>query len=99
MKILVTGASGFIGSHVVDQLLQTEHDVIATSIDNIDDVSKKFRWLDKVKYVQKDLDDREENYYKYFDEPDLVIHLSWAGLPNYYELFHIERNLMSLISR
>ncbi|GHT84190.1 nucleoside-diphosphate sugar epimerase [Spirochaetia bacterium] len=39
------------------------------------------------------LNDTEENYYSFFRNPNCVIHLSWEGLPNYNELFHIERNL------
>jgi UDP-glucose 4-epimerase len=33
MKILVTGAAGFIGSHTTDQLLATDHDVLG--VDNL----------------------------------------------------------------
>ena len=33
------------------------------------------------------------NYFKYFNEPDILIHLAWQGLPNYKEAFHIEKNL------
>ena len=33
MKILVTGVSGFIGSHLVDELIKNNHEIIV--IDNL----------------------------------------------------------------
>jgi len=36
---------------------------------------------------------QEENYFHFFNEPDLLIHLAWEGLPNYKSLFHFEENL------
>ncbi len=32
MKLLVTGTSGFIGNYIVEELLKSEHKIIATSI-------------------------------------------------------------------
>ena len=35
MKVLVTGAAGFIGSHLCERLVQEGHDVVG--LDNFDD--------------------------------------------------------------
>ncbi len=50
---------------------------------------------DKLSYIFFDIDnlDVNKNYFSYFDNPDLLIHLAWQGLPNYKSLFHFENNL------
>jgi dTDP-6-deoxy-L-talose 4-dehydrogenase (NAD+) len=95
MKILVTGATGFLGRYVVKVLLSLDHTVVATGARNKKDAEKFFPQLKRLRYIQKNLNEREENYYSFFENPDRVLHLSWEGLPNYNELFHIERNLPS----
>jgi dTDP-6-deoxy-L-talose 4-dehydrogenase (NAD+) len=96
-KILITGATGFIGQNVVKYLLGRpqglSQQIITTSIESKEEAIRKFSLLKETNYIQKDLNDREKNYFSFFQKPDAVIHLSWEGLPNYNELFHIERNL------
>ena len=93
MKVLVTGATGFIGNYVIMELLKNNHQVIATSLN--EGKAKGFSWYNDVQYLsldfsqlQKDLD-----YFHFFKTPEIVIHLAWEGLPNYQSLFHIEENL------
>jgi dTDP-6-deoxy-L-talose 4-dehydrogenase (NAD+) len=93
MKILVTGATGFIGRHVVEYLLSCGYSLITTATKNKEEAEILYPFLRKTEYIQKNLNDNEENYYAFFRKPDCVIHLSWEGLPNYNDLFHIERNL------
>lgn len=91
MKILVTGGTGFVGKHLINELLKYEHEVIATT--NKSD----FNVLPgKLSYVFFDLNDISpaEDYFANFGKPDIVIHLAWQGLPNYKSLFHFENNLM-----
>lgn len=90
MKILVTGATGFIGNYVVNKLLKSNHDIIATGIS--DPINERNNWAGKVNFIKCDLNSKID-FYNYFQKPDLVIHLAWEGLPNYKELFHIEKNL------
>lgn len=96
MKVLVTGATGFIGNYVVNELLKHNCDVIATSIDPAETV--QYPWLADVTYIPCDLNSEKNNYFTFFNKPDLLIHLAWEGLPNYKELFHFERNLYSSYS-
>ncbi len=94
MKILVTGATGFIGTYVINELLRNYHyDIIATS----SDISKArlYEWFPHVQYYEYDINDGQKNCFEYFQQPDLVIHLAWEGLPNYKDLFHFENNLFS----
>ena len=56
MKCLVTGGSGFIGSHIVDRLVFDGHDVVV--IDNESaDCHDHFYYNDKAKYYKYDICD------------------------------------------
>lgn len=93
MRILITGASGFIGNFVIKEFLKlNEFEIIATSNDSLDKI-KQFEWYGDVEYIEQDLNEEKDNYFNFFKKPDLLIHLAWQGLPNYNELFHFERNL------
>ncbi len=93
-KVLVTGATGFIGGYVVAALLEKGHQVIATSTNM--ETAKQKSWFSRVTYIPFDLKNLEENtnYFQYFQSPDSIIHLAWDGLPNYKSAIHIEVNLM-----
>lgn len=91
-KILVTGATGFIGSYVVDSLLEAGMDVVATSAH--EEKARQKSWFSQVRYIPFDLAgyDPAVDYYRFFGEPDAMIHLAWEGLPNYKADFHLEVN-------
>ena len=95
MKVLVTGATGFIGKHAISELLKYDMKIIATAR-NIDK-AKKNNWFDKVRFLECDLNTKLD-FFNYFEQPDAVIHLAWEELPNFNERFHIERNLPNNIS-
>ncbi len=91
MKVLVTGATGFIGSYVVEELLRNGYTTIATSRSTKNKI--KHKWIKDTDYVSADLAENRKDWYTFLGKPDILIHLAWDGLPHYKELFHIERNL------
>jgi len=92
-KVLVTGATGFIGSYVVEELLKYDLEIIASS--STQESAKQKKWYTDVNYIPFDLGKFKQsgNYFKLFNEPDILIHLAWEGLPNYKSDFHTEINL------
>jgi len=71
--IVVTGASGFIGLHTVEELVRREHCVVAVDI-TIDKLLEKFRQSPKVTIVQKDILDGDID--TCIREGDKVVHLA-----------------------
>ena len=88
MKILVTGANGYVGQGVVRHLLDKHCEVVATdfSLDHVDARATK---------IAGNIFEME-NPYEVFEKPDIVIHLAWRDgfmhgsinhindLPNHY---------------
>lgn len=74
MKSLVTGGAGFIGSHIVDKLIELGHDVIV--IDNESAQSnEQFYWNDRAQNYKYDIRDYEQTRPLY-DCVDYVFHLA-----------------------
>lgn len=91
MKVLVTGATGFVGQHVVRSLLERSHSVTAVARNSTR--ASSFDWYEKVRFVTCNVHDEALDPRSRFGEADAVIHLAWPGLPHYKEMFHVERNL------
>lgn len=89
MKIYVTGATGFIGNHVVNELITLNNDVVILGR-NIEK-AKEFSWFDQISFKEINLE-KKINFN--FQQNDKLIHLAWQGLPNYLGTFHFESNLM-----
>jgi len=75
MRTLVTGGAGFIGSHLVDKLLDMGHEIIV--LDNYSTGRKKNleHVINKVKLIECDLSIKGE-WIKEFDKVDWVFHLA-----------------------
>ena len=93
MNVLVTGASGFIGSHIVPELLSRGVRVTAVSRDP--DRISSMDWAGDVEVIHADLSADREDWFDYLGRPDAVVHAAWDGLPNYLSTFHYEVNLWS----
>jgi len=88
-KVAVTGASGFIGRHVVRALLDLDVDITAISRD-----PTLFSGLsDQLMVVQLDLSAPGDKIFDRLGRPDVLLHLAWGGLPNYRSLYHFENEL------
>ncbi|MBD8498328.1 NAD-dependent epimerase/dehydratase family protein [Paenibacillus arenosi] len=73
MNILVTGGAGFIGSHVVDQLLLANHNVIVIddgSSGNVANVSSEAKL-----YTMSIMDDQLNEVFEQ-EQPDAIIHMA-----------------------
>lgn len=74
MKSIVTGGAGFIGSNLVDKLLELGHEVIV--IDNeYSDAHDHFYWNDKTENYKLDIRDYDATR-KLYDGVDYVFHIA-----------------------
>lgn len=89
MKVAVTGASGFIGRHVLAALIQREVEVVAVTRH-----AARLHDFDKSTHVvEMDIAGFPVNCFEALGRPDVLIHLAWDGLPNYKSLHHFETEL------
>lgn len=70
MKVLVTGANGYIGRHVVSSLLNLDHEVLACDL-KVSDVD------DRAKVIEENLFENVDDIYKRLGSPDVCIHMAW----------------------
>ncbi len=70
MKVLVTGAAGYMGKHVVKALLNNGHDVYVADF--------QYKGIDeRAKIVDEPIFSGEKDIYHRLGEPEVLIHLAW----------------------
>ena len=78
MKVLVTGGAGFIGSNLVDKLVNLSHEVVVLDNCSTGRLSNLKKVKNKIKFVNIDITTSDKNLENYFNKVDWVFHL--AGL-------------------
>ncbi|WP_026565577.1 NAD-dependent epimerase/dehydratase family protein [Bacillus sp. UNC41MFS5] len=73
MKVLVTGGAGFIGSHVVDLLIQSGYEPIV--VDNLRSGNREFV-PPNVRFIKMDISSPKIEEVFAREKPDVVIHLA-----------------------
>lgn len=89
MKIAVSGATGFVGRHVLAELEARSVEPIAL----VRPFTTRSLVPSKGRVVEIDLHNAPPNAYELMGRPDVLIHLAWSGLPNYKSLHHFEQEL------
>lgn len=70
MKILVTGANGYIGSKVAKELCDLGNEVVATDMNNAN--------IDKrAEFIKADIFGNRSDWFSFFGKPDVCLHLAW----------------------
>ncbi len=82
MKILVTGANGYLGQGIVKAILDTGNDVIAVDfkVDRIDERARK---------IESNMFEVEDPY-TYYGKPDALLHLAWRDGFVHYSDAHVK---------
>ena len=74
MRCLVTGAAGFIGSHVVDRLIMDGHEVVAMDNESAE-CNSRFYWNNQAEKVEADIS-KYDYMEKHFKGVNCVVHLA-----------------------
>ena len=88
MRVALTGATGFVGRHVSAALARQGVETVLL----VRDASRLAHRAPGIEVVEGDIGTPERLFDK-LGSPQVLIHLAWAGLPNYRSLHHFEDEL------
>jgi NAD dependent epimerase/dehydratase family. len=76
-KIFLTGATGFIGSYIADELCKIGYDILAAKRQSSSMKNCAF-FVDKVQWINTDIQGWEEEVVEF--TPECIIHSAWIGV-------------------
>ena len=88
-KVIVSGATGFIGQHLIPILLKDGYEVLAISRNR--KRAEFLPWFKDVKFIYYDFHSHQQ--ITKVDGFRGLIHLAWQDLPNYNSSIHVKKNL------
>jgi nucleoside-diphosphate-sugar epimerase len=86
LKVLVTGAGGFVGLKVCQHLKKKKLKIIATYKDN------KVK-IQNIIHQRFDIYKKKKNFYEFFNKPSILIHLAWPDLDDFNSKNHLKKIL------
>jgi nucleoside-diphosphate-sugar epimerase len=91
MRVLVTGATGFIGNHVVTALLAGGHDVVVCTRNP--EKARAFTWYPDVTCITAAVGKPDASLFERAGAPSVLIHAAWDRLDNYRDPSHVDAQL------
>lgn len=88
MNVLVTGATGFIGRHLIPELLSRDVQVTASS--RSIERAQEFDWFPYVEFVPFEISETADIDVSCFGRPDLLVHLAWDSLNDFNSAAHLD---------
>lgn len=86
LKVLITGSSGYIGSHIVTQVLEAGHEVIAADRTCKDAAGN----MSKLTVTDYPIFSGDSGIYESLGSPDVCIHLAWQNGFQHNDDAHME---------
>ncbi len=91
--VAVTGASGFLGRYVLANLADRDVEVVAVSrTPPVQSEQGTIQW------VEFDIHEPPADPFDALQQPDILLHLAWGGLPDYRNAFQTDAELPAQIA-